>query len=88
MISKITGYLCRNYCGIMETATTTGYDEALTIAWSYCCDGLFTEIVTDDETKRYNPDLLDEITIDICELLCYDEHAKGKGKAQRTTDQS
>ena len=68
MIYKITGYLCRNYSGIMETTTTIDYDEALTIAWSYCCNGLFTEIVTDAEIKRYNPDLIDENTIDIIDL--------------------
>ena len=65
MLYEIIGYLGRNYSGIMETATTTDYDDALTIAWNYCCNGLFTEIITDNETKRYNPDLLDEITIDI-----------------------
>lgn len=68
MIYEITGYLCRNYSGIMETATTTDYDEALTIAWDYCYSGLFTEIITDNEIKRYNPNLFDEITIDITDL--------------------
>lgn len=68
MIYKIIGYLCRNYSGIIKTATTTGYDKALTIAWDYCCKGLFTEIITDKEIKRYNPDLLDEITVDITDL--------------------